>query len=141
MPDTVLKTVPEILSQLAVIRESECIGCTKCIQACPVDAIIGAAKQMHTVLKTECIGCGLCIPPCPVDCIDLLPLGIPSLEEQEKKHQYADMRFAKHNARINQNALVKTTVSPIQHEKLGAISSEEITAAISRVMHKRSQNR
>ncbi|WP_084173686.1 RnfABCDGE type electron transport complex subunit B [Modicisalibacter zincidurans] len=59
--------------QLAVIREDECIGCTKCIQACPVDAILGAAKQMHTVLAGECTGCELCIAPCPVDCIDIVP--------------------------------------------------------------------
>lgn len=56
---------------LALIRESECIGCTKCIQACPVDAIIGTAKHMHTILADECTGCGLCIEPCPVDCIDM----------------------------------------------------------------------
>ena len=58
---------------LALIREAECIGCTKCIQACPVDAIIGAPKLMHTVLIDLCTGCELCIPPCPVDCIDLVP--------------------------------------------------------------------
>jgi len=58
--------------QLAVIDEAVCIGCTKCIQACPVDAILGAAKQMHTVIASECTGCELCIPPCPVDCIDLI---------------------------------------------------------------------
>lgn len=58
---------------LAHVREQECIGCTKCIQACPVDAIIGSAKKMHTILTTECIGCGLCVEPCPVDCIDLIP--------------------------------------------------------------------
>lgn len=57
----------------AYIREAECIGCTKCIQACPVDAILGAAKQMHTVIVDECTGCELCVAPCPVDCIDLLP--------------------------------------------------------------------
>ena len=56
---------------LAVIDETRCIGCTLCIQACPVDAIIGAAKQMHTVLSRNCTGCELCIPPCPVDCIDM----------------------------------------------------------------------
>lgn len=56
----------------AVIREAECIGCTKCIQACPVDAILGAAKQMHTVIESECTGCELCVAPCPVDCIDLV---------------------------------------------------------------------
>lgn len=57
---------------LAVIREDECIGCTKCIQACPVDAILGAAKKMHTVITDECTGCELCVEPCPVDCIDML---------------------------------------------------------------------
>jgi electron transport complex protein RnfB len=55
----------------AYIREDECIGCTKCIQACPVDAILGAAKHMHTVIESECTGCDLCIEPCPVDCIDM----------------------------------------------------------------------
>lgn len=60
--------------RVAFIREEECIGCTKCIQACPVDAILGAAKQMHTVLIDECTGCDLCVEPCPVDCIDMLPL-------------------------------------------------------------------
>jgi electron transport complex protein RnfB len=60
---------------VAYIREDECIGCTKCIQACPVDAILGAAKLMHTVIVDECTGCDLCVEPCPVDCIDMLPVG------------------------------------------------------------------
>lgn len=64
----------EQAKQVAVIREAECIGCTKCIQACPVDAILGAAKQMHTVIGSECTGCDLCVEPCPVDCIDMLPV-------------------------------------------------------------------
>jgi len=59
---------------VAFIREDECIGCTKCIQACPVDAILGAAKQMHTVIVDECTGCDLCVDPCPVDCIDMVPV-------------------------------------------------------------------
>jgi len=57
---------------VAVIDEPVCIGCTLCIQACPVDAILGAPKQMHTVIAEECTGCELCIPPCPVDCIDMV---------------------------------------------------------------------
>ena len=60
--------------RVAYIREDECIGCTKCIQACPVDAILGAAKLMHTVIVDECTGCDLCVEPCPVDCIDMLPV-------------------------------------------------------------------
>lgn len=63
-------------TMVAVIREDECIGCTKCIQACPVDAIIGAAKQMHTVITSECTGCDLCVEPCPVDCIDMKPIPV-----------------------------------------------------------------
>ncbi|SKA77945.1 electron transport complex protein RnfB [Thiothrix eikelboomii] len=54
---------------VALIDEQTCIGCTLCIQACPVDAIVGAAKHMHTVIEAECTGCKLCLPPCPVDCI------------------------------------------------------------------------
>jgi len=62
------------VKKVAYIREDECIGCTKCIQACPVDAILGAAKQMHTVIVSECTGCDLCVEPCPVDCIDMIPV-------------------------------------------------------------------
>lgn len=65
----------EKAKMVAVIREAECIGCTKCIQACPVDAILGAAKQMHTVIESECTGCDLCVEPCPVDCIDMVEVG------------------------------------------------------------------
>ncbi len=57
---------------VAVIVEPDCIGCTLCIQACPVDAIVGAPKQMHTVIEAECTGCDLCLPPCPVDCIEMV---------------------------------------------------------------------
>ena len=64
------------LPNVAYIREDECIGCTKCIQACPVDAILGAAKLMHTVIAEECTGRDLCVEPCPVDCIDMLPVAI-----------------------------------------------------------------
>lgn len=59
---------------VAVIDENTCIGCTLCIQACPVDAIVGAAKHMHTIIESECTGCKLCLPPCPVDCIAMVPL-------------------------------------------------------------------
>ena len=61
---------------VAVIDENTCIGCTLCIQACPVDAIVGAAKHMHTIIESECTGCKLCLPPCPVDCIAMIPIKV-----------------------------------------------------------------
>ena len=61
--------------QIAIIDENTCIGCTLCIQSCPVDAIVGAAKQMHTIIAQQCTGCELCLPPCPVECIHMTPLG------------------------------------------------------------------
>lgn len=76
----------------AIIREDECIGCTKCISACPVDAIIGSGKLMHSVLTDLCTGCELCIPPCPVDCIDLVE-DLNSLpNEIERTTEQKDLR-------------------------------------------------
>ncbi len=59
---------------VAFIHEDMCIGCTKCIQACPVDAIVGGTKALHTVIKEECTGCDLCVAPCPTDCIEMIPV-------------------------------------------------------------------
>ena len=95
--------VPEMtektrLPQIAVIREAECIGCAKCIQACPVDAIIGSAKLMHTVIADVCTGCELCIPPCPVDCIDLAPTAT-SVSSTSFSVQ-SSQRYQRHTARL-----------------------------------------
>lgn len=90
--DTVIKSLAELLGVdvkpldadaetnsgplVAIIDENTCIGCTLCIQACPVDAIVGAAKHMHTIIASECTGCKLCLPPCPVDCIHMVPIKV-----------------------------------------------------------------
>lgn len=95
----------------AHIRESECIGCTQCIQACPVDAILGAAKQLHVVLTQECTGCGLCLTPCPVDCIDMLPLSRLSYKPQQARQRY----YAKKQRlelKQDQTNLIKNISSP-----------------------------
>ncbi len=76
----------------AIIREDECIGCTKCINACPVDAIIGSGKLMHTILTDLCTGCELCIPPCPVDCIDLVEDTQALPNEQQRIAEQDDLR-------------------------------------------------
>ncbi|HCT7003938.1 TPA: RnfABCDGE type electron transport complex subunit B, partial [Morganella morganii] len=62
--------------KVAFIHEDQCIGCTKCIQACPVDAIIGATRAMHTVVENLCTGCDLCVAPCPTDCIEMIPVAV-----------------------------------------------------------------
>ncbi|MGD8109580.1 electron transport complex subunit RsxB [Vibrio sp. TRT 21S02] len=62
------------IKKVAFIHEDMCIGCTKCIQACPVDAIVGGTKALHTVIKDECTGCDLCVAPCPTDCIEMIPV-------------------------------------------------------------------
>lgn len=78
---------------LALIDEQTCIGCTLCIQACPVDAIVGAAKQMHTVVAAECTGCELCLPPCPVDCISMEPI-VEDVQSWKWKYPVIDVRAA-----------------------------------------------
>jgi electron transport complex protein RnfB len=85
--------------QVAVIDEATCIGCTKCIQACPVDAIVGASKLMHTVIASWCTGCDLCIPPCPVDCIALVPVPVlPEAGLSRGRHERRATRLARDEA-------------------------------------------
>ena len=79
--------------RVALIREDECIGCTKCIQACPVDAILGAAKRMHTVIESECTGCDLCVEPCPVDCIDMVAIREPAQTPEARRERAAHFRY------------------------------------------------
>jgi Na+-translocating ferredoxin:NAD+ oxidoreductase subunit B len=114
----------------AVIREDECIGCTKCIKACPVDAIIGAAQQMHTVIADECIGCKLCVAPCPVDCIDMMNISMPSAEERRQKAGQARARIHARRSRLN------TTTSP--QTAISTSRKAEIMSAVARVAKKKS---
>ncbi|HEY2395127.1 MAG TPA: RnfABCDGE type electron transport complex subunit B [Rudaea sp.] len=92
----------ENAAELALIDEDACIGCTKCIQACPVDAIVGASKLMHTVLIDECTGCELCIPPCPVDCITMVPAHDGRAALQRAPHFRA--RYDARNERLARDA-------------------------------------
>jgi len=88
--------------QVAVIDEATCIGCTKCILACPVDAIAGASKLMHTVIASWCTGCELCIPPCPVDCIALVP--VAALPDPDRSRERHDARAARHERDAREHA-------------------------------------
>lgn len=112
--------------QLAVIREAECIGCTKCIQACPVDAIIGAAKLMHTVVAADCTGCDLCVEPCPVDCIDMISVAdtvaAPSPEQSHQwraRYEARQQRLARQQEKLQQRRLLRL------QDKLAALDRGE----------------
>ena len=127
---------------LAVVREDECIGCTKCIQACPVDAILGAAKVMHTVIVDECSGCELCLAPCPVDCIDLINVGcIDDLSDEAfaaRSKQYRD-RYDFRNKRLEDEALQnrKQHKTTKQHSMSVDAKKAYIDAALKRVRDKK----
>ena len=91
--------------QVAYVDEAICIGCTKCILACPVDAIVGASKLMHTVIASWCTGCELCLPPCPVDCIALAPVAeLPPADLSRARHEARTARLAR-DARENASRL------------------------------------
>jgi len=131
---------PVTQPEAAVIDEPVCIGCTRCIQACPVDAIVGAAKQMHTVIASECTGCGLCIPPCPVDCIDLLPSpdATPLRERAPQfraRYEARNARLARRNAERRQRRAAKRT--RVAGNAARARRREEIAAAVARVRARR----
>ena len=86
---------------VAVIAEELCIGCTLCIEACPFDAIVGAAKLTHTVIARKCTGCKLCLPPCPVDCISMVETGEqPTRAERRLAAERARQRFELRKTRL-----------------------------------------
>ena len=93
----------ETRPRVAFIIEEECIGCTICIQACPVDAIVGSAKQMHTVIESECTGCDLCVAPCPVDCIKM-----PFVETTPENWVWT------HSKELNARSANLSTIIPIK---------------------------
>jgi electron transport complex protein RnfB len=144
-------------AQIAYIREAECIGCTKCIQACPVDAIIGAAKLMHTVIIDECTGCDLCVAPCPVDCIEMRPLPMAtvlpivgglafSVEEQRAraaKRNHARHRFEQRNARLQREEQQKAADRQARAQRAAQpreVSVDPVQAALERVHAQKAAN-
>jgi H+/Na+-translocating ferredoxin:NAD+ oxidoreductase subunit B len=109
---------------VALIDEDACIGCAKCLPPCPVDAIVGAHKQMHTVVLLLCTGCELCVAPCPVDCITMVPRA--SLAEQPPAPTAHDNRerFAAHNARISGLARQREVLLTSRKQAAGAAAAD-----------------
>ncbi len=116
---------------VAVIDESRCIGCTLCIPACPVDAIIGASKRMHSVIASHCTGCDLCLPPCPMDCISMVPVA-PARAWTAADRDAARARHDARRGRLHR----ETTPRPVQttHDQ----RAELVATAIARAQRRRS---
>ena len=120
-------------AMMAFIRADECIGCTKCLPDCPTDAIMGAAKLMHTVIADACTACELCIPTCPVDCIEMRPVAERDEQEKQSLNMIWLERFAHHNQRI---ALQKEA-APTQVPDTLEARKDYIAEALKRVKEKK----
>ena len=123
--------------EVALIDEAACIGCTKCIQACPVDAIVGASKFMHTVLADECTGCDLCIPPCPVDCITMVPAPDDGRSPPARADHYR-ARYVARNARLEREASERAAELAAKKVALTDTRISAVQAAILRARAKKS---
>lgn len=137
---------------VAVIDEALCIGCTLCIQACPVDAIVGAARRMHTVLPAPCTGCDLCVPPCPMDCIAMVPVQPPrawtdaDASAARARFDARRRRLARERVETEERRLVKTIAKLAQlasgahaDDPLLVDKKARVAAAIERARARRRQ--
>lgn len=151
-----LDTVPHALNpaygehlprQRAVIDEPVCIGCRRCLEVCPVDAIIGARRQMHTVLDAECNGCALCLPVCPVDCITLLPVAPTTTDGAWPEYSQSEVNRWRVRTEtrlvrfINKANLSGNAKSIPKSERDQSGMRAEIRAAVARVRAKKSARR
>jgi electron transport complex protein RnfB len=122
---------------VAVIDEDRCIGCVLCLKACPVDAILGASKQMHTVIADECTGCKLCIAPCPVDCIEMQPITMrPDAALERKKADIARQRFEARNTRLQREQAKGTEKMQLNKQNLTNSDADAKQAAIAAAMQR-----
>lgn len=121
---------------IAKINETECIGCTKCLDVCPVDAILGASKQLHVILSNDCIGCELCLPPCPVNCIEMLSIGFLSESERRERAQLGKQRAQARKLRLQKREREKAMADK---QQTATDLKAFIAAAIVRAQQKRTE--
>jgi len=114
---------------VAFIDEQLCIGCTLCMQACPVDAIVGAPKQMHTIVKDQCTGCDLCVAPCPVDCIAMIPVTGEATGWDAWTQQQADEARVRHDRRAARQAAERNAAEARAAARRAATSAPQAQAA------------
>lgn len=145
-PELPLDTTRGLPGPLLVARvdEAHCIGCTLCIRACPVDAIVGANKRMHTVVPDLCTGCDLCVAPCPVDCIDMVPADrawtAADAEQARSRHQHRaarQQRAAAVNAGLMAEPEAPAVVSAAPDEDEAARKRDAIASALARARARR----
>lgn len=127
-----------ISSIKVLIREAECIGCTKCIQACPYDAIIGASKQMHTVILSACTGCELCISACPVDCIDIVNVQPYSIEKADERLIVREARLERDKAELKAKHEKTKSLTLNSPEAIIIARKAAIAASVARIKAKKS---
>jgi len=121
---------------IATIREAECVGCAKCLPACPVDAILGAPQKLHSILTQECIGCGLCVAPCPMDCIEMHESPVQDGSELKlERAKLAKKRFQARQQRLISSEAAK--LLPPLNPELKFKIQQEIAAAVKRVQKRR----
>lgn len=113
---TLQTTLRPLADAVALIDETRCIGCTLCIKACPVDAIVGASRFMHTVVSAWCTGCELCLPPCPVDCIAMQPIAARDTTRHAIDTRAAQRRHAERNVRSARERAEKAARAAAQRD-------------------------
>lgn len=131
------KTRPPLVAK---IDEKTCIGCTKCIQACPVDAILGTAKHMHAIITQECTGCNLCVEPCPVDCIEMTPIPKPLYNKHTAQRRFEAKQTRLLRERQTQEALYQNKRQLSAKSELAQTEREAKKAYILKAIQRAKKN-